>query len=141
MFGDKLRVVIDTNVVFEGLTKKNGASGLIIEAWLAGFIDVFVSNALVYEYVDVLSRKLSMRKWEMAQTALRTLLAQAHFKVIYYSWRPSSKDPGDEFVIDCVMNANAILVTYNQKDFREAQRDLKIYVLRPEQFVKLMAQM
>lgn len=33
-----LRVVIDTNVVFEGLTKRGGAVGLIIDAWLAGLL-------------------------------------------------------------------------------------------------------
>ncbi|WP_009631377.1 hypothetical protein [Synechocystis sp. PCC 7509] len=31
-----LRIVVDTNVVFEGLTKQGGASGLIIDAWLVG---------------------------------------------------------------------------------------------------------
>jgi predicted nucleic acid-binding protein len=55
-----LRVVIDTNVVFEGLTKQGGASGLIIDAWLAGLIVVCVSNTLAYEYDDVLSRKLAL---------------------------------------------------------------------------------
>ena len=35
-----LRIVIDTNVVFEGLTKQGGASGLIIDAWLAGLMMV-----------------------------------------------------------------------------------------------------
>ena len=54
-----LRVVIDTNVVFEGLTKKGGASGLIIDAWLAGLMVVCVLNTLAYEYDDVLSRKLA----------------------------------------------------------------------------------
>jgi predicted nucleic acid-binding protein len=44
-----LRVVIDTNVVFEGLTKKGGASGLIIDAWFAGLMVVCVSNTLAYE--------------------------------------------------------------------------------------------
>ena len=29
-----LRAVIDTNVVFEGLTKQGGVAGVIIEAWL-----------------------------------------------------------------------------------------------------------
>ncbi|MBE9061097.1 putative toxin-antitoxin system toxin component, PIN family [cf. Phormidesmis sp. LEGE 11477] len=53
------RVVIDTNVVFEGLTKRGGAAGLAIEAWLAGLLTVYVSTALAYEYVDVLSRKLA----------------------------------------------------------------------------------
>ncbi len=54
-----LRVVIDTNVLFEGLTRQGGACGLIIDAWRAGFISGCISNALAYEYGDVLSRKLS----------------------------------------------------------------------------------
>jgi len=31
-----MRAVIDTNVVFEGLTKQGGVCGLIIDAWRAG---------------------------------------------------------------------------------------------------------
>lgn len=54
-----MRVVIDTNVVFEGLTKQGGACGLIIDAWRAGLIKACVTNALAYEYEDVLARKLS----------------------------------------------------------------------------------
>jgi predicted nucleic acid-binding protein len=38
-----LRVVIDTNVVFEGLTQQGGAAGLIIDAWLAGLLEICVS--------------------------------------------------------------------------------------------------
>ncbi len=53
------RVVLDTNVVFEGLTKQGGACGLIIDAWIAGLLNVYVSNALAYEYIDVLSRNIS----------------------------------------------------------------------------------
>ena len=40
------RVVLDTNVVFEGLTRQGGACGLIIDAWNAGLLSVYVSNAL-----------------------------------------------------------------------------------------------
>jgi predicted nucleic acid-binding protein len=35
-----LRIVVDTNVVFEGLTQQGGAAGLIIDAWLAGLMIV-----------------------------------------------------------------------------------------------------
>ncbi|WNN89304.1 PIN domain-containing protein [Gloeocapsopsis dulcis] len=59
-----LRVVIDTNVVFEGLTKQGSAAGFVIDAWLAGLIQVHVSNALAHEYEDVLSRKLSDACWQ-----------------------------------------------------------------------------
>jgi predicted nucleic acid-binding protein len=35
-----VRVVIDTNVVFEGLTKQGGAEGFIIDAWVVRQFDV-----------------------------------------------------------------------------------------------------
>jgi len=65
-----LRIVVDANVVFEGLTKQGGASGLIVDAWLARLMVVCVSNALAYEYDDVLSRKLSEARWSKLQSVL-----------------------------------------------------------------------
>ena len=134
------RVVLDTNVIFEGLTKKKTASGLIIDAWFAGLLQVCVSNALAYEYRDVLSRKLSPTRWEQAQIVLKTLLAKAAFTPIHYSWRPASPDPGDDLVIDCVMNANALLITSNIKDFRKATVELGLQVMTPVEFVIILAQ-
>ena len=100
-----LRVVIDTNVVFEGLTKQGGAAGLVIDAWSAGLLTVYVSDALAYEYVDVLSRKLSEKRWQTLRPVLGKLLDLCQFAAIYYSWRPTSPDPGDDLVVDCAMNA------------------------------------
>jgi putative PIN family toxin of toxin-antitoxin system len=126
-----LRVVIDTNVVFGGLTKKGGAAGLLIDAWFAGLLRVYVSNALAYEYADVLSRKLSEVRWERLKPVLGTLLSQAQFVNIYYSWRPISPDPGDDHLIDCAMNAGAILVTSNARDFRTAKGSLGLRIMTP----------
>lgn len=138
MANEPYRVVLDTNVVFEGLTKKN-ACGLIIDAWLVGLIQVCISDALAYEYKDVLSRKFTPANWQKAQTALRTLLEKAEFISVHYSWRPASPDPGDDLVIDCVMNANALLVTSNIKDFQKAQAELGLTVVTPVEFVKSLA--
>ncbi len=135
-----LRIVIDTNVVFEGLTKKGGAAGLIIEAWLAGLLDVYISNALAYEYVDVLSRKLSETRWQRIKPVLGTLLSKAKFMITYFSWRPSSPDPGDEHVIDCAMNAGAVVVTSNVRDFRLAEESLGLQVMNPVAFVNYLAE-
>ena len=130
-----LRVVIDTNVVFEGLTKRGGAAGLIIDAWLAGLLQVHVSNALAYEYADALSRKLSETRWQRIKPVLGTLLSRTQFVTIYYSWRPSSPDPGDEHVIDCAMNAGAVVVTSNVRDFRTAEESLGLRVATPAEMV------
>ena len=134
-----LRIVVDTNVVFEGLTKQGGASGLIIDAWLAGLMVVCVSNALAYEYDDVLSRKLSKERWNNLQPVLGQLLNVAQYTNIYFSWRPTSPDASDDLVIDCAMNADAIVVTSNIRDFRSAKESLGLRVLTPVQFVSLLA--
>jgi predicted nucleic acid-binding protein len=130
-----LRVVIDTNVVFEGLTRQGGAAGLVIDAWRVGLLQVHVSNALAYEYVDVLSRKLSEARWQRLQPVLGTLLSLAEFVTVYYSWRPSSPDPGDEHVIDCAMNAGAVVVTSNVRDFQTARKSLGLKVMTPVEIV------
>lgn len=133
-----MRAVIDTNVVFEGLTKQGGACGLIIDAWRAGLIGACVTNALAYEYEDVLARKLSARRWNQIQPVLKGLLGQAEFVTIYFSWRPSSPDPGDEHLIDCAMNAGAPVVTSNKRDLAQAQKALGLKVMTPAEFVAAM---
>lgn len=134
-----LRIVVDTNVVFEGLTKQGGASGLIVDAWLAGLMVVCVSNALAYEYDDVLSRKLSEKRWSSLKPVLGQLLSVARYTSIYFSWRPTSPDAGDDLVIDCAMNASAIVVTSNIRDFQNAKESLGLRVLTPVQFVGVLA--
>ncbi len=104
--------------MFEGLTKQGSASGLIIDAWLAGLTAVCVSSALAYEYDDVLSRKLSEARWSKLQPVLGQLLSVAQYTNIYFSWRPASPDPGDDLVIDCAMNAGAVVVTSIVEIFR-----------------------
>ena len=136
-----MRVVLDTNVIFEGLTKQGNATGLIIDAWRANLFEVYISDALAYEYTDVLSRKLSEYRWLKLKPLLGTLLNKANFIPIYYSWRPTSPDAGDDLVIDCGMNAGAIVVTSNIRDFRRAIESLGLQVITPiELIIKLAEQ-
>ncbi len=134
-----LNIVIDTNVLFEGLTKRGSVAELLVNAWLVGRLSVYVSTALALEYVDVLSRKLSPQKWQTLQPVLNQLLSQAHYTPIYYSWRPASPDPGDDHVIDCAMNVNAVVVTFNQRDFQLAKNNLGLVVMSPLELVTYLA--
>lgn len=133
VFSDK--IVIDTNVLFEGLTKQGGATGLIVDAWALDALNVNISTALVYEYEDVLSRKLSDVRWHKLKPLLLLLVKKSSFTPIYFSWRPTSPDPGDDLVIDCAMNAGAIVVTSNLKDFKKAQTELGLTVKSPEHLI------
>ena len=135
----EVQAVIDTNVLFEGLTNQGNVPGLIIDAWHSGLFTACVSTALAYEYIDVLGRKLSQARWRRLQPVVGVLLTQAQFVPIYFSWRPISPDPGDDHVIDCAMNAGVPVVTLNGGDFRQAEHRLGLVVLTPVDFVTRLA--
>jgi predicted nucleic acid-binding protein len=133
-----IRAVIDTNVLFEGLTHL-GPSATVVDAWIARSFRPCVSTALALEYQDVLARKLVPSRGEAALMALQALLSRCEYVPIYYSYRPASRDPGDDFVVDCVLNSHSILVTQNVKDFASASRELGFQVFRPSEFLTVLA--
>ena len=130
-----MRAVIDTNVVFEGVTAKGGAAGMVIDAWIRGEFEPFVSTTLAYEYRDVLARKLGNDRWIIIRPMLIAMFRQAVVVDIFFTWRPASPDRGDDHVIDCAMNANAPIVTENVRDFKLAQRSLGMAVMTPAEFL------
>lgn len=128
-----VRAVIDTSVLFEGLTHRSPASN-VIDAWAARRFEPCVSTALALEYEDVLSRKLSPRRGDIVLPALQALLSRCRFVPIRFTYRPASPDPGDDLVVDCVLNSQALLVTHNVKDFSGPAKELGFEVLGPEEF-------
>ena len=56
---------------------------------------------------------------------------------VHFQWRPQSRDPNDEMVLEAAINGRAdALVTYNLKDFAEAGERFRISVLRPADLLK-----
>ena len=133
-----LRAIVDTNVVFEGVTRQGGACGWLVTAWLNGLYKACMSNALAHEYMDVLTRKLSPRRWQQIEPVLAELFETAELIDIHFLWRPSAADPGDEHIIDAAMNAGAIVVTWNLKDFQPATKSIGLWVMTPPQFMTFL---
>lgn len=132
-----LRAVIDTNVLFDGLTRL-GPAAEIIDAWVARRFQPCVSTALALEYQDVLGRKIASPRKEILLKALQALLARSEHVLIHYSHRPSSPDAGDDLVIDCVLNGQAVLVTANVRDFVGPAERLGFEILQPERFLTVL---
>ncbi|MCB9780534.1 MAG: PIN domain-containing protein [Alphaproteobacteria bacterium] len=129
-----LRAVIDTNVLFEGLTKV-GTCSAVVDAWVArGFVPC-VSTTLALEYEEVLTGKLGPGKRERAAGALQALLKRAEWVPIYRRVRPVSPDPDDDFVLECAFNARAVVVTRNLKDLKVGEEVLGLDVWTPDQFI------
>jgi predicted nucleic acid-binding protein len=132
-----VRAVVDTNVLFEGLTTLGDCSA-VVDAWVARKFTPCVSVAVALEYEEVLTNKLGPRRTRQALAALQALLDRAEFVPIYFRTRPLSPDADDDFVIECAFNASASIVTRNVRDLRIAEDVLRIPVVTPESFVKVL---
>lgn len=132
-----VRAVVDTNVLFEGLTQL-GPSAQVIDAWVQRRFQPCASTALALEYQDVIARLLRPSRGEAALKALQALLKRASYTPIWFSFRPASRDPGDDLVVDCVLNSRAILVTLNLRDFRQPSEEFGFSALSPVDFLRIL---
>jgi len=56
---------------------------------------------------------------------------------VHFQWRPRTRDPSDEMVLEAAINARVdALVTYNTSDFAEACERFEIPLLRPGELLK-----
>ena len=133
-----IRAVIDTNVLFEGLTDTASVGALVVDAWLGRLFIPCISDSVAYEYQDVLSRKLSVVRWQGIQQILSRLLMDAQYVNANFRWRPIARDIGDDHLVDCAMNTNACVVTYNRRDFATAVKQLNLSVFSPKEFIEAL---
>jgi len=92
---------------------------------------------LAVEYEAVLTRhatSLGLRRSEV--TALVDYLcATGMHQSIHFLWRPTLRDPDDEFVLELAVAAGCqSIVTHNVRDFAGAER-FGVGVLQPGQFL------
>ena len=56
---------------------------------------------------------------------------------VHFQWRPQSRDPNDEMVLEAAITGQAAaLVTYNVTDFAGPAERFRISVLRPGELLK-----
>jgi putative PIN family toxin of toxin-antitoxin system len=132
-----VRVVLDTNVIVAAFQSGTGASNAILRELGTGKFTHVYSNALLYEYEEVLLR-LNLLGVTQLETFLAFFVQQGEAAMIYFRLHPQLKDPKDEHILELAVNARAsYLVTFNLKDFLPA-RQFGINVTLPRDFLQLM---
>ncbi len=67
------------------------------------------------------------------------LIAMAEPVQTHFRWRPQLHDPGDELVLEAAVNGRAFaIVTFNEKDLRDARHSFGIAVMRPGEALKIV---
>jgi predicted nucleic acid-binding protein len=96
---------------------------------------------LFLEYEDVLKRPEHRLVHGLTIDAVDEFLAEVAALIepveVHFQWRPQSRDPNDEMVLEAAINGRAdALVTYNIADFARPAERFKISVLRPADLLK-----
>jgi predicted nucleic acid-binding protein len=98
-----------------------------------------VALALEYEAKCMLAEHRLAAGLAEAEAAvfIDGLIAMAEPVKSYFRWRPQLHDPGDELVLEAAVNGRAsTIVTFNEKDLRNARQSFGIYVIRPAEALR-----
>ena len=136
----KLRVVLDTNVLVAASRSRLGASFQILASLRQGKFVALASVPLMLEYEAVLNRPEHLacggRTVMMTADFLDALCLFMEPVHLFYLWRPQTRDPADDMVLETALNGRAnALVTLNMGDFAAADR-FGLSVLTPGVFLR-----
>jgi len=131
------RIVLDTNVVVAALRSGRGASAAVLLGAGTGQFELCISVALFFEYESALKRPEAGIRLSFAaiDDILDHLAAVGRQQEIFFLWRPTLPDPADDHVLELAVAGQCdAIVTYNQRDFRGAER-FGIDIVSPPEFL------
>ena len=135
------KIVLDTSVVVAGLRTRLGAGNAVLRLVAQRRLLVLASPPLFLEYEDVLKHPEHRLVHGLSPEAIDEFLAELAALIepveVHFQWRPQTRDPNDEMVLEAAINGRAdALVTYNVADFTGAAERFSISVLRPADLLR-----
>ena len=135
------RIVLDTSVVVAGLRTRLGAGNAVLRLVVNRRLILLATPPLFIEYEDVLKRPEQRLAHGLALEDVDEFLAELAALIepveVHFLWRPQTRDPNDEMVLEAAINSQAdALVTYNVRDFALPGERFGISVLGPGELLK-----
>lgn len=108
-------IVLDTNCLIMAISAKNEYH-LIWQAFLRGDYVLCVSNEIIEEYLEVISRNIN--PW-VAESIVYAILTRRNVKkiVTHYRFRLIETDVDDNKFVDCAIAANAKFIVTEDHHF------------------------
>lgn len=137
-----MKIVIDTNVVLSALFSNRGASNRLL-VWLFQNKKKYnvVSNTLVAEFEDVLTREKNLKQYnnldkEDVLAFIDDICLISYHQSIHFLWRPFLTDLNDDMVLEVAVNANVgAIITLNPKDFKGVKESFGIEIFTPQEYL------
>jgi uncharacterized protein len=132
-----LRLVIDTNILVSAAIKPDGLQRTVLLLAITKPARLYVSTAILAEYLDVLSRPEFLIRKGLRQQLLNLIAKRAH-SVTPARRIDVTSDPDDNMFLECAEAAGAdYLVTGNTRHFPRFWKKTKIITSR--EFLSMVA--
>ncbi len=136
-----MKIVIDTSVWISALITKESRARELLRLVFQEKLFPQMSESLFREYEAVMKREKIQQLTSLTLLQQNNLfeayLSTCKWNEIYYTWRPNLKDEDDNFVVELAVASGAeAIVTYNIKDFKNAELLFKYKIITPEDFIK-----
>ena len=136
-----MRIVLDTSVLVAAARSRNGASFKIVSMLPTPEIEIALTVAVYTEWQAVMTRPENLPPGATPDDALaflRYLASIAHLQDVHFLWRPFSRDPDDDMIVECAVASGCeYIVTHNVKDFRRV-KELKVQAITPAELLNLL---
>jgi uncharacterized protein len=134
-----LNVVIDTNVLLSAIGYKSPLR-LIFDSIINKEINLCVSNEIMLEYYEIISRKMTDIIARNFTNYLRNS-SNILFTEIYFKWNLITIDESDNKFTDCYINSNADYLITNDSHFNILRRITfpKINLVNSGEFLEIIA--
>ena len=136
-----MRMTLDTSVLVAAARSRNGASFKLVSMLPTPEIEIALTVPLYTEWQAVMTRPENLPPGATAEDArafLRYLASIAHLQEVHFLWRPFSRDPDDDMIVECAVSSGCeYIVTHNAKDFRRVE-ELNVQVIAPADLLNLL---
>jgi uncharacterized protein len=135
-----IAAVFDTNVVVAGVLSPAGTPGKLLDAILDGLCQPVVTDSILAEYEDVLSRP----KFRLPAFKIHPLLDAIRLRALYAPFAPvkhadALPDPDDVIFLEAAFSLNVPIVTGNARHFPKSVVR-RISVLSPAAFLSRLSE-
>jgi putative PIN family toxin of toxin-antitoxin system len=137
-----ITAVLDANVLISGLISSVGPPGRILDAWMEGEFQLFVSPQIMDELKRVLGYpkiRQRLKKEQLTGLLIRLELRADQVPGIL-RLEVLTRDPSDNIYLACAIEAKAqYLITGNMDHFEEARAfSTNIHILAPRAFLEIL---
>jgi len=137
-----MRIVLDTNTVVSGLFWR-GKPFQVLELMRSGAIEVYTSEAILEELLDVLQRPKFSRRLTLlgfsAPEVVNSFVSWVKVVEVKEVEKIVISDPDDDQIIACAQLVNADFIISGDADILNIKEKIAIPVLNSGEFLELLA--